>query len=197
MWKRSSVLCAFVVLAALTSSCIFDPKKDDGPPPPPTGDYKDLTNRSDVLFNLQKSYNDRNMTEYERILDDNFTFFLSDGDVNGGLPVQWGRRDELDANTNLFSRTVPPGATWPLCTSIQMDVQFEAGLQWVEVIPDAAPDETWYTTTCFYDFQIEVEPDTKYIPYPGAKAQFTVRNAGTDSNPRWQLVEWRDLGGAQ
>jgi hypothetical protein len=46
----------------------------------------------------------------------------------------------------------------------------------------------------FYDFSIEVEPDTKYIPFAGAKAQFTVRNAGTEANKNFKLVEFRDLG---
>jgi len=27
----------------------------------------------------------------------------------------------------------------------------------------------------------------------GAKGEFTVRNAGTDAEPRWRLVEFRDL----
>ena len=197
MLKRVPVLCAIAVLAALMSSCIFDPKKDDGGGGTPPEPYRDLTQRVDVLFNLQKAYNDRNITKYEEILDQGFVFFLSDGDVNGGLPVQWDRGQEVSANTNLFSRVEDTQGRWPLCLSIQMDVQFEQGVTWVEVIPDAAPNELWYTTTCFYDFQIEVKPDTKFIPYPGAKAQFTVRNAGTDASPKWQLVEWRDLGGAQ
>ena len=193
MWKKTSLLCAFVVLAVMTSSCIFDPIKDDGKVPP-SEPYKNLKNKSDVLFNLQKSYNERNITRYDQILDNGFTFFLSDADVNNGFPVQWDRSEELIANTNLFSRDADSQGRWPLCTSIQMDVQFEGNLQWLEVIPDAAPNETWSTATLFYDFQIEVLPDTKFIPVPGAKAQFTVRNAGTDTDPKWQLVEWRDLG---
>jgi hypothetical protein len=75
-----------------------------------------------------------------------------------------------------------------------MDLLWEDGVEWVEVIPESAPDETWYTTTVFYDFTIEVAPDTKYIPYAGAKGQFTVRNAGTDESPNYKLVEFRDLG---
>ena len=46
----------------------------------------------------------------------------------------------------------------------------------------------------FYDFQIDVEPDMTYINNPGAKAQFTIRNAGTEEAPLWKLVEFRDLG---
>jgi hypothetical protein len=193
MWKKTSLLCVFVVLAAMTSSCIFDPDKGTNDDPPPPSDYLPLNTKVAVLKNLETSYNNRNITEYEKILDDNFTFFLAAGDVGGGLPVQWDRAEELDANTHLFSRT--PDPNWPLCTSIDMNLQIPDDPQWLEIIPSAAPDEVWQTTTLFYDFQIEVAPDTKYIPVPGAKAQFTVRNAGTDAKPHWQLIEWRDLGG--
>jgi hypothetical protein len=194
MWKRSSLLCALLVFAAVTSSCIFDANEGDGDDIVDS-DYQPLTTKVAVLNNLEVAYNQRKILEYEKILDLGFTFFLSEGDVNGGLPVQWDRGEEISANTNLFSRDEDPQGRWPLCTSIQMNVIFDpASIQWVEVIPDAAPDETWYTTTLFYEFQIDVKPDTQFIPIPGAKAQFTVRNAGTESNPKWQLIEWRDLG---
>jgi len=67
-------------------------------------------------------------------------------------------------------------------------------LAWVEVQPEDFPTETWYATTVFYTFTFEMEPNTTYIAQNGAKAQFTVRNTGTDQNPHWELVEFRDLG---
>ncbi len=69
-------------------------------------------------------------------------------------------------------------------------------MQWSPVVPDAYPDETWYTTTVFYNFQIDVDPDTQYQPAANSKAQFTVRNIGSDAAPQWRLVEFRDLGGS-
>ena len=190
MWKRSSLLCALLVFAAVTSSCIFDAEEGGGDDVVKS-DYMPLTTKVAVLNNLEVAYNQRKIQEYEKILDNGFTFFLSEGDVNGGLPVQWDRSTEIEANTNLFSETSDPQGRWPLCTSIQMDVKFDDPLIWTEI---PGPGETWYTTTVFYEFQIEVEPDTNFLPVPGAKAQFIVRNAGTDDAPQWQLLEWRDLG---
>ena len=66
-------------------------------------------------------------------------------------------------------------------------------MTWVEVTPPNS-DETWYTATLYMDFKVDVEGDLTYISNPGTKAQFTVRNAGTDLAPHWQLVEMRDLG---
>ena len=191
MMRYTSVLIATVMLLGVLAC---DPENRITEPPP-TPVFKPLTTREAVLHNLQTAYNQRNITRFEEILDNGFTFFLSEADViSGGLPVQWDRSQEVDVTTHLFSRDEDPQGRWPLCTSVQMDVLFENGVQWLDVVPPSAPSETWSTTTVFYDFQIEVKPDTKFIPVPGAKAQFFVRNAGTDTNPKWQLVEWRDLG---
>lgn len=180
--KRAWLILVPMMLAL---ACEADPES----PVVETPRYKSLTTRTAVLSNLELAYNRRNIVEFEKLLDVDFTFLLSEGDVNGGLPVQWDRSTEMTATTNLFSRTENPN--WPLCTSIQMDVKFDDTLAWIEI---PGPGETWYTTTVFYEFLIEVEPDTNFLPIPGAKSQFTVRNAGTDDAPRWQLLEWHDLG---
>lgn len=161
------------------------------PPCPPQSGFRNLTTRNAVLNNIEVAYERRRLDKYDELLDPNFMFFLSGADVGGGLPRQWGRADEIMANTNLFSQTPP--AEYPRCKRIQMDVQWEQGLAWTEVVPQSAPDETWYATTVYYDFKIDIEPDMTYLNNLGAKAQFTVRNAGTEDAPHWQLVEMRDL----
>jgi len=77
-----------------------------------------------------------------------------------------------------------------------MDIRAEEGVSWTQFNPASAPSETWYSTTLFYDFKIQIDPNT-YIPLPGAKAVFTVRDAGPRGKyaHHWQLVEFRDLGG--
>lgn len=176
-----------LVLAMLALAC-DDPTYQDVIPPP---QYQPLTTRTAVLHNLELAYNQRNIARLDELLDESFTFFPSASDVNSGLPPQWDRATELSASAHLFSSSKQPSDPWPLCTNIQLDLLIEASLQWVEL---PVTGETWYTTTTFYDFQIEVEPDTRFMPVSGAKSQFTVRNAGTDDAPQWRLVEWHDLG---
>jgi len=144
------------------------------------------------LNNLELSYTQQKYPPYDELLDPNFTFFFSPGDVGGNIPDQWGRAEELGVATLLFDRSLnqPP---YPTCRSIRMDLKFESGVVWVEVIPDDFPEEIWYTTTVYYEFTFEMNPDMTYIATPGSQAQFTVRNAGTDDAPQWRLVEWRDL----
>lgn len=145
----------------------------------------------DVLNKIESAYNKRRVDSYNDLLDQNFTFFLSTGDVNGGLPVSWNRADEIDVNTKLFDINYPDHP----CQRIFMDVRTEDGISWIEIHPESAPSETWYQTTLYYDFRFDISPNT-YIPLTGAKAVFTVRDAGKvgNSDHHWQLVEMRDLG---
>jgi hypothetical protein len=184
------VCVLMVAMTALFAVACDDPESP--PPGEPGPSFQNLTERSHVLNNLQAAYNTRSLTKYQELLDANFTFFLAPGDVGGGMPEQWGRTDEVSIHTALFNPNY--GGPAPRCTKIIMDVVFEDGLTWTAVTPASAPTETWYTTTVFYDFGFDMEPDTHYSNGPGAKVVFTVRNAGTDDYPHWQLVEMRDLG---
>ena len=149
-----------------------------------------LAKREGVLTQLEYTYNKRNISRLDTILDQNFTFFLAPADVVGNVD-SWNRLDEIDLSTRLFDKNY---ATLP-CQSIYMDIKVENGVSWLEVIPASAPDETWYQTTLFYNFRFDISPNT-FIPNTGSKAVFTVRNAGTAEKPHYQLVEMSDLGGA-
>lgn len=192
MLKRQILLCALAMLVASVSACIFSPEeKKPIVPPPPQQKLEDLNEREDVFNNIEVAYNKRRIDYYNGLLDANFTFFLSTGDVNDGLPVSWNRADEIDVNTKLFD----PNNTVHPCQSTFMDIGDEKGISWIEIIPESAPTETWYQTTLYYDFKFEISPNT-YIPITGAKAVFTVRDAGPygEHAHHWQLVEFRDLG---
>jgi hypothetical protein len=162
------------------------------PPPPSPREFKTLTEREHVLNNFELSYNQRKIARYDELLDSTFTFYFSPGDVGGNIPEKWGRVDELSVATRLFDSSLnqPP---YPTCRSIRIDLKYESGVQWVEVPSPDPPGEIWYSTTVYYEFVFEIEPDMTYIAVPGSQAQFTVRNAGTEDAPQWRLVEWRDL----
>jgi hypothetical protein len=195
MLKRSLLLCGIAVLMVTVSSCILDPAPgDDKTPPPPNQTVQDLTQKSHVLNNIEVAYNKRQWEVYDALLDQGFTFFFYAGDVGEEIPAQWNRTDELAATTELFlSNKQTPTPPSPVCRSVRMDIHFD-NVQWVEVIPEQFPDETWYTTTLFYEFVFEMEPDQTFQSLPSAKAQFTVRNVPQDGKDHWQLVEFHDLG---
>jgi hypothetical protein len=197
MLKRSLIHCGLAAMLLVTSSCLFDPdeepiKKD----PPATVELMDLTEKWHVLNNIEYAYDNRIIDVYNALLDLDFTFFLAAGDVGGpgGLPEQWGREDELRQVGYLFIANSQPVPVGPVCRSIRMDLTIN-NLQWVEIIPAGFPDEIWYTTTVYYNFTFQMEPTDTYNSETGARAEFTVRNVGTDAAPHWQLIEWRDLEG--
>ena len=190
MLRRTILLAGLVVLLAAVSSCIFDAKEQEPDEEKPQG-FKPLTTREAVLNNIEVAYEKRRLDKYDELLDVNFTFFLSTGDVGGGLPESWGRADEITANSNLFNQTPPP--PFPRCKRIQMDVKWEDGVSWSSSFPGGGTDE-WHTTTVNYEFKIDVDPDMTYLNNPTAQAQFTVHNIGTEDAPDWRLVEFRDLG---
>jgi hypothetical protein len=193
------MLCGLMVTALFFSSCLLDPKEDppgDDPPPGPALKIEDLTEKWHVLNNIEYAYTRRSTDTYKALLNEDFTFFFAPGDVGGEIPAQWDRNLEEGATERLFgsnSQTEPPRD--PICRSIRLDLQYDPDtMQWIEQIPEDFPSETWWMTTVFYTFTFEMDPSDTYIAQPGARAQFTVRNTGTDQAPRWELVEFRDLG---
>jgi hypothetical protein len=185
-------LVSVLIAAALFCGC-GDEEQPVGSGAPPGKTFQPLTAREHVLNNLELAYTQQKYSPYAELLDPAFTFFFSPGDVGGNIPEQWGRTEELSVAARMFDKSLnePP---YPTCRSIRMDLKFENGVQWVEVKPDDFPDETWYTTTVYYEFTFEMLPDMTFIAVPGSQAQFTVRNAGTEDAPQWRLVEWRDVG---
>jgi hypothetical protein len=171
----SIILCAGLILFAV--SCGDDDPVTTGGDPC----FSCLTHKTDVLYEIESAYNKRQTNVYDALLDDTFTFFYTEGDVGGGTPVQWGHDVESTATAGLLGNA----------SNVDLDLTWEDGVTWIEV---PAGSESWYSTTVFYHFTIKIG-DTTYIPNSGAKAQFTVRNAGTAETPHWLLVEFRDLGG--
>ncbi|HXV14715.1 MAG TPA: hypothetical protein VEC56_10975 [Candidatus Krumholzibacteria bacterium] len=197
MLKRSLMLCGLTAMALFLSSCLLDPDEDPpGDDPPPALELKPLTEKWHVLNNIEYAYSRRVKSAYEELLNEDFTFFFAPGDVGGEIPATWDRNEEFGATGRLFdSNGQPEPPADPVCRSIRLDLQYDPDqIQWVEKIPENFPAETWYYTTVFYTFTFEMLPSDTYIAQPGAKAEFAVRNAGTEQDPHWELVEFRDLG---
>jgi hypothetical protein len=196
MLKRSLIHCGLAAMLLVTSSCLFDPEEttnDDGGNDDEVIQLKDLKQKENVLNNILYAYKYRKWQVYNDLLGDQFTFFFAEGDVGGEIPEQWNGEDEINATTKLFDSNLSDGSEYPICRSIRLDLELD-NIQWQEVIPEGYPDETWYTTFIFYTFTFEMEPDQTWIAANGSRAQFTVRNVGTEAAPHWQLVEFRDLG---
>lgn len=197
MMKRWLALTGFTVVLAFGVACEDVDCSTCPLPPDPPQSYQDLSQRSAVLNNLELSYNRVHISKFEELLDQNFTFYPFSGDVGvgGDIPPQWSREVEIAATRHLFDKNYvdsdPSDGVQEPCKKIFMDVRWEDGMQWQRVPQDNG--ESWYAAMAFYNFQFDIGENDHFINNPGSRAEFTVRNAGTDDDPHWQLVEMRDL----
>jgi hypothetical protein len=108
---RNTLVSSLIAATALLLACADEENPvitDDG-----QQSFQNLTQREHVLNNLELAYNERRFTPYDALLDPNFTFFFSPGDVGGNIPDQWGRAEELGVASNTrasMSRRIPPAA---------------------------------------------------------------------------------------
>jgi hypothetical protein len=183
-----------ILLLLLLPACEDDPAQPQGSQN--TQAFQALTTREAVLHNLELAWSKRNADKIDELLDDDFAFYLSQSDVHNGLPPVWDRATEMAATADLLTSNTAPAPSGPVCSRVSADIRFDDDLIWTEVpIPAAASGEVWYSTTVFYTFTFEMEPDDTYIAVPGAEAEFVVRRVATERGDRWRLVEWRDIGG--
>lgn len=104
-WQRFLLALALLAPLALASGCgIFSPEEvDDGPgnvePPAP---YPLATTQDILIANFVRAYNERNYPEYEKMLHDDFLFYLSQEDVAAGADVTFSRARDLEATYNMF-----------------------------------------------------------------------------------------------
>ena len=196
MYKRSFlILLSLIVFAGLTTSCILDPKeqKNDDVNKPKV-EYKDLSEKDHVLFNLELAYNERNFSEYDKLLDDSFVFILSEADYNSGeVDVQqWERDREISVNAQIFD----PNLNDPDLRVISIDLSLDyAADNWTEQPENEDhPGESWYFKTVDYNLVVKTADDWEHRAI-GLQAEFTVR--WDDERGWWRVVLWRDDVGNQ
>jgi hypothetical protein len=192
MFKRTTLwLIVLVVAAGLTTSCILDPKEEKVGDPPAPVEFKDLSEKDHLLFNLELAYNERDMDRYAELLDDNFTFYFSDADYNDPdhpTPQQWNRDTEIGANSRILNRDLPGDNK---VVSIDLKLGYVADNWTEEPENQVHPGESWYRKTVDYDLRINTAASWE-LKALDKKAQFTVR--WDEDKGMWQIVMWHDLG---
>jgi hypothetical protein len=185
--RRLLMIAGCVIAAGFFAACGDDLTS---PPRPEPIVFKDLTSRDDVLFNLELAYNERNIAEYAKLLDEHFVFYFGEWDYrNGTVPFeQWERAAEVESNTKILSQSNPDPNR---IISIHLELDYSSG-GWIEEPPGGRHlDETWYVKTAVYRLVIKTADQWEYQAL-GLMAQFKVRWAETDNGDFWRIVEWRD-----
>lgn len=195
--KRIAALILVGIFVLGFNSCILDPKtgKNDDKP---KVNYKPLDGeRDNVLFNLQKAYNERNIDRYGELLDVGFLFHFSQKDIDDGVVDHspWDRTEELSANRNMFNPAFTKEGVDPV-SDIDLTLTYPAGdATWTTIPPEDHPDypgETWYEKTVSYELHVTAGATT--FTGQNIQASFMVRLATVEGyeNPIWRIVAWRD-----
>ena len=181
-----------ILVLPFAHSCSDD--SDDYIIKPDPDAYRSLTLRDNVLFNLEKAWNERNIDKYDQLLDEGFVFFFSVADVkNGDVSVShWGRSTEIAVVGNMWDPNFSKPGQVPV-SSINLALTYAEGEDvWEEVVPDQDqyPGETWYSKVFRYTLTVEAG----YFTYIGNNIQATVivRWADVDGEEFWRIVMWSD-----
>ena len=190
---RNMILHSLVV--AFIFSCVTSCGDDDPfkiiPPQIPT--FKSLEVKDDVLLNLQLAYTQRNVDQYDRLLDGTFTFFFSSVDVNEGRVEvsQWDRASELTSAGHMFDPAFDPdGPTEPI-SDITLTMIFPAGEEAWNPQTDLLTGETSYEKTAEYRLSVTAG-ETTFTNAQPIDASFVIRFTAVGGDSIYRLVSWKD-----
>jgi hypothetical protein len=192
MVNRSTILKIIVLLVVVSvaASCILDPQKEPDKPPTVTVSFETLKEKDHTLINLELLFNEYNVTEYKRLLNDNFIFFFSDADFSSGkTPEQW----DWEVETRSYGNFYDTNRSENRVTSNTLNLTFAVN-NWTEVTPDdqvTYPDESWFVSTVTYDMSVVLDttPELTLVAN-GLKAEITIR--WDETLEHYQIIRWRD-----
>ncbi|MFQ5511237.1 MAG: hypothetical protein ACE5EO_05255 [Candidatus Krumholzibacteriia bacterium] len=199
--RKTLTLVALTLGALVFNSCIFNAEEGTPPDKVPPPAFKSLKAREDVLHNLELAWNQQNINQYDKLLDDNFTFFFGAKDISLGkvTSTDWGRASELIATGHMFDRTFdpPPGPSGtdpgPII-SIDISMDFPVGEEKWDPLSDPVvhPTETWYEKTVDYTFTITAGGDFRFLTGKVLRASIVIRFAEASGDSIYRIVQWRD-----
>jgi hypothetical protein len=142
---------AFLSLAVFAligySGCILSP--DEEPPPPkPDPTYKSLTDKENIIWNLQQCYKDRNKTRFDELLHPDYVWYNQVGEtpeyLNRAQDVaQTGKLfDAADNQPNIDSKW------WLEALDLWID---QKAVYWTQIyeIEGVACDDCWETQRAY------------------------------------------------
>jgi len=145
--------------------------------------------KDDVLHNLELSYNDRNLPEYDKLLDDNFVMIFSDADISAGVtPDQWARAKEVNVTSQMFDPNHPDPCL--RVTSIDLSLDYTAEDWTIEPENESHPGESWWRKAVTYNLIMKWDNCGWERRGLGQLAEITIR--WDPDLEHWRIVVWRD-----
>lgn len=145
--KSARMIAALLLISFLlfAAGCVLSP--DDNKTPAKTTDqFKSLTDKENVIYNLALSYNKADIAHYEELLHPDYTWYFQSADLARGLPVFWTREQDVSATANIF-RSVRGQNSNPEMNLDKIELEITAG-SWspVDSVAGAPCSDCWMTT---------------------------------------------------
>ena len=153
--RTTPVLRLLYVLSLISAlsipSCILSPEEDTQPPDP-TENYKPLTDKENVIYNLVQSYKLREIEPYKNLLHNDYIWRNQNEDITNPellLPEFLSRDQDINSTTNMFAAangTHPdPSVT---ITTLELTIQSAVWSQIPEFEGNPC-DDCWETTRVY------------------------------------------------
>jgi hypothetical protein len=166
------ITLALTILPGTACKEVVDP----GPQPDYTADTPE-----ECIYNLELSFNTRDIALYESILSPNFTFYFNPtdvgSDVNGYvIPSSWGYEDDWISTDNMFTE------------AYEITMELPEG-----DVGDPPADATTYTASNIsISLLVMIDADNGYIANKGT-CEFTFEKVRNDDGVYWVIKDWRDF----
>jgi len=187
--KTAKVLL-LILLAALLGSC-------QNPFRPNLWDVSsaEIQNRNpeELLGNLQKAYQEKNINIFKQLLHPEYRFELLlseyssigvDMDGDGIRDSWWGLDEEIELTRNMFERGSSDGS-YPVADKIDLRLQIPPQEVW-EIDP-ADGREDWIVIPCYFDLTLTYYSSNSSYVANGVARFYLVEEKG-----RWYIRIWRD-----
>jgi hypothetical protein len=172
---RGALIAVAITMAMAGAGCIFGATET-----PPTGEVREPTTPENVIYNLEFSYNTRDIQLYKQCLSDNFTFYFNASDVgtdvNGYvIPSSWGYEDDWTSADNMFKN------------AYEITMELPEG-----DVGEPSPSDTTYTATNIsISLLVMVDADNGFIANKGTLEFTFVKDP--DNPNYWVIKDWRDF----
>jgi hypothetical protein len=143
------------------SGCILSPEEDPAPPPVEET-YKPLTDKENLIYNLQQTYKFTNIDKYSELLHLDYIWYNQTEDVNNGAEPFLSRDTDISRTRNIFlaKNNQHPDPT-KVIDRLELTITPAAWQQVFEIGGEAC-DDCWETTRQ-YDIQVVMDGGNKTL----------------------------------
>ena len=159
---RMALWIVTVLVLAVQFGCILSPDKGpcDNCGPPDTNQFRPLTDKENVIYNLVLSYKVADIQRYDDLLHPDFVWHNQKDPASPNLEEQWSRPEDFRRTSNMFKATRRAYSDPDLnLDRLELDIK-AAAWEPVDSVGGAPCTDCWQTTREYYITAVTEGGDT-------------------------------------